>query len=82
MLDDPLVLEYIDQVWQRLLQAARQRGEITAELDQVLAWDPFLVKDRSVNAFALPGGYIGVHLGLLAVTRALIDQFKRGLVPH
>jgi len=69
VVDDPLVLEYIDQVWQRLLQAARQRGEITAELDQVLAWDSFLVKDRSVNAFALPGGYIGVHLGLLAVTR-------------
>lgn len=69
VIDDPLVLEYVDQLWQRLLQAARQRGEITAELDQVLAWDPFLVKERSVNAFALPGGYIGVHLGLLAVTR-------------
>jgi predicted Zn-dependent protease len=69
VIDDPLVLEYIDQVWLRLLTAARQRGEITGELDQVLAWEPFLVKDRSVNAFALPGGYIGVHLGLLAVTR-------------
>ena len=69
VIDDPLVREYVDLVWQRLLQAARQRGEITAELDQVLAWDSFLVKDRSVNAFALPGGYIGVHLGLLAVTR-------------
>lgn len=69
VVDDPLVLEYVDQVWQRLLQAARQRGEVTAELDQSLAWDAFLVKDRSVNAFALPGGYIGVHLGLLAVTR-------------
>lgn len=69
VIDDPLVLEYIDQVWQRLLTAARQRGEITSELDQVLAWDAFLVKDRSVNAFALPGGYIGIHLGLLAVTR-------------
>ena len=32
------------------------------------AWQPFLVKDKSVNAFALPGGYIGVHLGLLAMT--------------
>jgi predicted Zn-dependent protease len=22
--------------------------------------------DRSINAFALPGGYLGVHLGLIA----------------
>jgi predicted Zn-dependent protease len=69
IVDDPLVREYIDQLWMSLLQAARARGEITAELDQVHAWEPFLVKDRSVNAFALPGGYIGIHLGLLAVTR-------------
>jgi predicted Zn-dependent protease len=26
------------------------------------------VRDRSVNAFALPGGYVGVHLGLIAIT--------------
>jgi predicted Zn-dependent protease len=26
------------------------------------------VRDRSVNAFALPGGYVGVHLGLIAMT--------------
>ena len=69
IIDDPLVGEYIDHVWERLLRAGRQRGEITAELDQVHAWEAFLVRDRSVNAFALPGGYIGVHLGLLAMTR-------------
>jgi predicted Zn-dependent protease len=26
------------------------------------------VRDRSVNAFALPGGFVGVHLGLIAMT--------------
>ena len=26
------------------------------------------MRDRSVNAFALPGGYIGIHLGLIAIT--------------
>ena len=26
------------------------------------------MRDRSVNAFALPGGYVGVHLGLIAMT--------------
>lgn len=68
VIDDPLVLEYLDTLWQSLLTSARQRGEITSELDQAHAWEPFLVRDRSVNAFALPGGYIGVHLGLLAMT--------------
>ena len=26
------------------------------------------MRDRSVNAFALPGGFVGVHLGLIAIT--------------
>lgn len=29
----------------------------------------FLVKDASVNAFATPGGFIGVHAGLIALTK-------------
>ncbi len=68
VVDDPMVLEYLDAIWQSLLQSARQRGDITAELDQSHAWEPFLVRDRTVNAFALPGGYIGVHLGLISMT--------------
>lgn len=68
VIDDPLVLEYIEQLWQTLLGSARKRGEITQDLDSLYAWEPFVVQDRTVNAFALPGGYIGVHLGLLAMT--------------
>ena len=34
------------------------------------AWELFLVRDKSVNAFALPGGYVGLHLGLIAMTGA------------
>ena len=45
------------------MASARQRGEITQDLDSLYAWRPFLVQDRTINAFALPGGYIGVHLG-------------------
>jgi predicted Zn-dependent protease len=48
--------------------AARQLGNIDADTDQAFAWAPFLVRDRSVNAFALPGGFVGVHLGLIAIT--------------
>jgi predicted Zn-dependent protease len=67
-LDDPLLLEYVDSIWTRLVAAGRQRGEIGTEIDKPFAWEAFLVRDRSVNAFALPGGYIGVHLGLIAMT--------------
>ena len=68
VIDDPLTLEYISQLWTRLLNGARQRGEIGPELEASHAWQPFLVRDKSINAFALPGGYIGVHLGLIAMT--------------
>ncbi len=74
VIDDPLVLEHVDQVWSSLLDSARQRGEITDELDTAYAWRPFLVREKSVNAFALPGGYIGIHLGLLAMT-ATSEEF-------
>jgi len=67
VVDDPQVLEYVGQVWARLIAGAKQRGEIGPELEASHAWEPFLVRDRTVNAFALPGGYIGVHLGLLAM---------------
>ena len=67
-LDDPVLLEYLQQLWTPLVAAARKRGDITAETDQAFAWEAFLVRDRSVNAFALPGGYVGVHLGLMALT--------------
>jgi predicted Zn-dependent protease len=65
--DDPVILEYVQGIWQSLLQAARLQGQLPAELEQSFAWEPLLVRDRSVNAFALPGGYMGVHLGLVAV---------------
>ena len=66
--DDPLLLEYLDTVWQPLVAASRSLGNITADLDQRFAWELFLVRDPSVNAFALPGGFVGVHLGLIAIT--------------
>ncbi len=67
-LDDPVLLEYLESIWQPLLAAARARGEIGVELDTRYPFEPFLVRERSVNAFALPGGFIGVHLGLIAMT--------------
>ena len=67
-LDDPVLLEYLQSLWQPLVAQARVRGNISADTDQRLAWEPFLVRDKEVNAFALPGGYVGVNLGLIAMT--------------
>jgi predicted Zn-dependent protease len=66
-IDDPLLMSYVDDIWYRLIEAARQRGDITPEMDQQFAWRVMMGKDRSVNAFALPGGYFGLHLGLLGL---------------
>ena len=66
-LDDPALAEYVQGLWQPLLAAARTRGELSQELDERFAWEVLLGRDRTVNAFALPGGYLGVHLGLIAV---------------
>ena len=63
-LDDPLITAYVQRLWQPLLAAAKRRGDITPEQEQ-LAWEIMTGKDRSINAFALPGGYFGLHLGLV-----------------
>ena len=66
-LDDPVLEDYIQGIWQSLMSAARARGELHSELQERFAWDVFLIRDRTVNAFALPGGYFGVHLGLISL---------------
>ena len=66
-IDDPVLVEYVQTLWQALLAAAREQGELSPELDERFAWEVLLGRDRTVNAFALPGGYLGVHLGLIGV---------------
>jgi len=66
-IDDPILNEYVQTLFQQLLKAARERGELSQELEERFAWEVLLGRDRTVNAFALPGGYFGVHLGLVGV---------------
>jgi len=66
-IDDPVIVEYVQDIWQPLLASARARGDLQPELDQRFAWEIFLGRDRTINAFALPGGYFGLHLGLVGV---------------
>lgn len=65
--DDPLLSDYVQTIWQPLQSAALRRGDLTPEMQERFAWGLMLIRDRSVNAFALPGGYMGVHLGLIGL---------------
>lgn len=66
-LDDPVIADYLQTIWQPLLTSARKRAEISPELDAAFAWQLLQGRDRTVNAFALPGGYFGIQLGLVGV---------------
>jgi predicted Zn-dependent protease len=59
-IDDPEVADYINRIGQRLLQAADP---------PVPAIDFFVVRDDTINAFALTGGHIGVHSALLLLSQ-------------
>ena len=59
LVTDPEINEYVADVGRRLAFRA-QDGEHQFHF--------FVVKDPSINAFALPGGYIGVHTGLIEAT--------------
>ncbi len=58
--DDPVILEYLTGLGERLGSASPEPG---------MRFEFFAVRDPSLNAFALPGGYIGVHTGLISATR-------------
>jgi len=66
-MDDPVLMDYLQTIWQPLRESAMQLGNLQTEQEEAFAWDVFLIRDKSVNAFALPGGFMGVHLGLIAV---------------
>lgn len=66
-LDDAILYEYVNGIWQELMLAARQRGTLTSELQERFAWQVMLIQDATVNAFALPGGFMGVQTGLVGV---------------
>lgn len=67
-LDDPVLGDYLQTLWQPLLGAARDRGDVPPELAERMSWELVVSRDKRVNAFALPGGYLGVNLGLVAMT--------------
>ena len=65
--DDPVIQEYVEDIWHALIAASRARGELSDGLYDAYAWEILTGRDRTVNAFALPGGYFGLHLGLVGI---------------
>lgn len=61
VIDDAEVNAYLASIGARLVSAAQVRD---------LEFYFFAVRDKSVNAFALPGGVIGVHSGLLLTAQS------------
>ena len=59
VIDDPLLSRYLSDIGQSLLSPLDYRAR---------DYHFYLVNDSSVNAFATPGGYIGVNVGLIAMT--------------
>jgi beta-barrel assembly-enhancing protease len=51
--DDPEISDYLNQLGARLT-GSRQDFEF------------FAIRENTINAFALPGGYVGVHTGLIS----------------
>lgn len=70
-LDDPETEEYIDCLGQRLAAASA---------DPSRRFEFFVVKDATLNAFALPGGYIGVHSGLILAAQS--ESELAGVLGH
>ena len=60
-LDDPELTAYINSLGRRLT---------AVNPDARLDFEFFMVRDSTINAFAMPGGFVGVHTGLLVAAQA------------
>lgn len=65
--NDLVIYDFLNQMERRLLQAAKklQLGGANEQGSSAYNFEVFAVKDSSINAFALPGGFIGFHTGLI-----------------
>jgi len=60
-LDDPEVTDYLDALGYRL---------VANSPDAAAPFEFFAIEDSSINAFALPGGFVGVHSGLILAAQS------------
>jgi predicted Zn-dependent protease len=60
-MDDPEVNDYLNSLGMRLVAALPESG---------IDFEFFAVPDPAINAFALPGGFIGVNTGLILLAQS------------
>lgn len=64
-IEDEVISEYINNIGNKLVNATPDvRGETGNDFHF------FALRDQTLNAFALPGGFIGVHTGLLLAAQS------------
>ncbi len=71
IVDDPEINEYLQSLGMRLASQAHEGAH---------RFTFFAVRDSSINAFALPGGFIGVNAGLVKATRS--EAELAGVLAH
>jgi len=71
LMRDTQLNEYIDTLGQQLVQASGRQNT---------PFHFFIVRDAGINAFAIPGGYIGVNVGLINAMK-FEDQLA-GVLAH
>ena len=70
-LDDPELTEYVNEVGRRI---------VSASSDTQQDFEFFVVRDNTINAFAMPGGFVGVHTGLLLAAQT--ESEFAGVLAH
>jgi len=70
-LDDPEIEAYLNQLGGRLAGSSSDPG---------IGFYFFPILDPSINAFAMPGGYIGVHTGLILAAQS--ESELAGVLAH
>lgn len=71
LVEDPILQDYVDRLSARLLDINRSGGA---------RYQFFIVNDPRINAFAVPGGYIGLNSGVLLSAKS--EQEVAGVLAH
>lgn len=59
--DDPEINDYLSRLGDRLVENSPEPSQ---------QFEFFCINDNSINAFAVPGGFVGVNIGLLLLTQS------------
>jgi predicted Zn-dependent protease len=60
-MDDAEIADYLNQLGGRLVSNSPEPGD---------SFEFFAINDNTINAFALPGGFVGINTGLIQLTRS------------